>query len=61
MLNQPEYDMYFIAFSGEDANLRGSEWYAEHPVAPLNQIKYLINLDMIADNNPVQLEKLNLH
>ncbi len=46
--------MYFIAFSGEDANLRGSEWYAEHPVAPLNQIKYLINLDMIADNNPVQ-------
>ena len=52
--NQPEYDMYFIAFSGEDANLRGSEWYAEHPLAPLSQIKYLFNLDMIADNNPVQ-------
>lgn len=52
--NTPEYDMYFIAFSGEDANLRGSEWYAEHPVVPLSQIKYLINLDMIADNNPVQ-------
>ena len=50
--NKPEYDMYFIAFSGEDANLRGSEWYAEHPLAPLKQIKYLINLDMIADNNP---------
>jgi hypothetical protein len=52
--NRPEYDMYFIAFSGEDANLRGSEWYVEHPLAPLNQIKYLINLDMIADNNPEQ-------
>ena len=52
--NKPEYDMYFIAFSGEDANLRGSEWYAEHPLAPLSQIKYLVNLDMIADNNPVQ-------
>ena len=51
--NTPEYDMYFIAFSGEDANLRGSEWYAEHPVVPLSQIKYLINLDMIADNNPM--------
>ena len=50
----PEYDMYFIAFSGEDANLRGSEWYAEHPVAPLSEIKYLFNLDMIADNNPNQ-------
>ena len=52
--NQPEYDMYFIAFSGEDANLRGSEWYANNPIAPLSQIKYLINLDMIGDNNPVQ-------
>ena len=52
--NQPEYDMYFIAFSGEDANLRGSEWYAEHPMAPLQQIKYLFNLDMIGDNSPVQ-------
>ena len=48
----PDYDIYFIAFSGEDANLRGSEWYAEHPIAPLQQIKYLINLDMIGDNNP---------
>ena len=50
----PEYDMYFITFSGEDANLRGSEWYAEHPLVPLSEIKYLFNLDMIADNNPNQ-------
>ena len=50
----PEYDMYFIAFSGEDANLRGSEWYAEHPIVPLEQVKYLINIDMVADNNPAQ-------
>ena len=52
--NKPEYDMYFIPFSGEDANLRGSEWYANHPTVPLKQIKYLFNLDMIADNNPEQ-------
>ena len=52
--NKPEFDMYFIAFSGEDANLRGSDWYVEHPVVPLSQIKYLFNLDMIADNNPMQ-------
>ena len=52
--NRPEYDMYFIAFSGEDANLRGSEWYVEHPTVPLEQIKYLFNIDMIGDNNPVQ-------
>jgi hypothetical protein len=52
--NRPEYDMYFIAFSGEDANLRGSEYYAWHPIVPLEQIKYLFNIDMIGDNNPVQ-------
>ena len=52
--NKPKFDMYFIAFSGEDANLRGSEWYANNSLVPLNQIKYLFNLDMIGDNNPVQ-------
>ena len=52
--HRPLYDMYFIAFSGEDANLRGSEYYALHPVVPLSQIKYLFNIDMIGDNNPVQ-------
>ncbi|MBO5759673.1 MAG: Zn-dependent exopeptidase M28 [Rikenellaceae bacterium] len=50
--NQPEYDMYFIAFSGEDAYLRGSEWYVRNPLVPLTQIKYLFNIDMIGDNNP---------
>ncbi|MBR5655000.1 MAG: DUF4910 domain-containing protein [Prevotella sp.] len=51
--NKPEYDMYFLAFSGEDANLRGSTWFVEHPIVPLQQIKYLFNIDMIGDNNPV--------
>lgn len=52
--NRPQYDMYFIAFSGEDANLRGSEFFANNPVVPLEQIKYLFNIDMIGDDNPVQ-------
>ena len=51
--NRPEYDIYFIAFSGEDAYLRGSEWYAANPTVDLKQIRYLLNLDMIGDNNPV--------
>ncbi|MBQ9185093.1 MAG: DUF4910 domain-containing protein [Bacteroidales bacterium] len=50
--NKPHYDMYFIAFSGEDANLRGSEYYAKNPLVPLSQIKFLFNIDMIGDNNP---------
>lgn len=52
--NRPPYDMYFLAFSGEDANLRGSDWYVDHPIVPLQQIKYLFNIDMIGDNSPVQ-------
>ena len=52
--HRPPHDMYFIAFSGEDANLRGSNYYVEHPIVPLSQIKYLFNIDMIGDNNPVQ-------
>ena len=52
--HRPPYDMYFLAFSGEDANLRGSEYFASHPVVPLEQIRYLFNIDMIGDNNPEQ-------
>ena len=52
--NKPEFDMYFVAFSGEDTNLRGSTYFVNNPVVPLESIKYLFNLDMIGDNNPVQ-------
>ena len=50
--HRPPFDMYFLSFSGEDANLRGSTWFVEHPVVPLAQIKYLFNIDMIGDDNP---------
>ena len=52
--NRPEYDMLFISVAGEEANLRGSTFFVEHSTVPLERIKYLINLDMIGDNNPVQ-------
>ena len=52
--HRPQYDMYFLAFSGEDANLRGSTYFVEHSTFPLEKIKYLFNIDMIGDNNPVQ-------
>ncbi len=51
--NKPQFDMYFLAFSGEDANLRGSTYFVEHPIVPLEQIKFLFNIDMIGDDNPV--------
>ena len=51
--HKPKYDIYFLSFSGEDANLRGSTWFAEHPIVPLQQIRYLFNIDMIGDDHPV--------
>ena len=50
--HRPKFDMYFLAFSGEDANLRGSTYFVEHPTFPLDRIKYLFNIDMVGDNNP---------
>lgn len=52
--DRPQYDMYFISLSGEEANLRGSNYFVEHPTMPLSSIRYLFNLDMIGDDNPVQ-------
>ena len=51
--HRPPFDLLFVAFSGEDCGLHGSTYYAEHPLVPLDKVKYLINIDMIGDNNPV--------
>lgn len=37
----------FIAFSGEEKGLLGSNYYVKHPLQPLDQINYNINLDMV--------------
>lgn len=49
--NQPKYSMLFIATAGEETGLRGAQHYVENPYFPINQIKFEINVDMIADNS----------
>ncbi len=44
---KPKYTMVFAFFSGEELGLLGSRYYTEHPILPLSQIKFLINLDMV--------------
>lgn len=44
-----KYPVAFIAFSGEEAGLLGSQYYVQHPVFPLSQIKCLINIDLMGD------------
>ncbi|RFM26323.1 M28 family metallopeptidase [Deminuibacter soli] len=36
----------FICFAGEEAGLVGSKYFSEHPLVPLKQIRFLLNLDL---------------
>ena len=45
--NPPKFSIAFIAFGAEEAGLVGSKYYVEHPLFPLNQIKFLINMDIL--------------
>ena len=48
-INKPKYSIVFIAFSGEEAGLIGSHHYVENPLTPLSDIKFLVNLDLMAN------------
>jgi aminopeptidase YwaD len=40
------YTMAFILFSGEEIGLLGSKYFTEHPLIPLKNIRFLVNLDL---------------
>lgn len=42
----PKYNTVFLAFSGEEIGLLGSKAFVEHPLTPLKQIRFLLNLDL---------------
>lgn len=43
------YTMVFMAFSGEEAGLLGSHYFVQHPMIPLERIRFLTNLDIMGD------------
>lgn len=45
----PRYSVLFLFFSGEEAGLIGSKYYTENPLKPLENIQFLINLDMVGE------------
>jgi len=47
--------LIFIAFSGEEEGLFGSNWYVNHPVFPLDKTVAMINLDMVGRLNDNKL------
>jgi hypothetical protein len=44
---KPRRTLVFIAFSGEEEGLLGSNYYVNHPVIPLTNVAAMINMDMI--------------
>lgn len=45
--NPIDANVLFIAFSGEEAGLRGSKYYVEHDVYSLDQMDFVVNLDIM--------------
>ncbi len=45
--NEPYYSFAFITLSGEEAGLHGSRHFADNPLFPLENIKLLVNFDMV--------------
>ncbi len=43
------YSILYIAFSGEEPGLLGSEYFIRHPRVPLEKIKFLTNIDIMGD------------
>ena len=43
----PARTVVFIAFSGEELGLLGSDYYVKHPLYPLTATEVMINLDMV--------------
>lgn len=44
--NKQEHDLLFIAFGAEEAGLLGSRYFVQNPLVPLENIRFLMNLDI---------------
>jgi hypothetical protein len=49
--NHPDLSLVFMAFAAEEAGLLGSSYYVMHPYFPLENIEFLINLDMVGSGS----------
>ncbi|MGQ0829154.1 MAG: M28 family metallopeptidase [Bacteroidota bacterium] len=45
--NKPKCSIAFIAFGAEEVGLIGSKYFTEHPLIPLKNIKFLLNMDIM--------------
>lgn len=48
----PERSVIFLAVTGEEIGLLGSQYYAEHPLVPMDQVIFNLNTDGAGYNDP---------
>lgn len=55
---QPKRSILFAWWNAEEAGLKGSAWWAQHPTRPIEKVTYCLNLDMIGRNpeRPMDVE-----
>jgi hypothetical protein len=41
------FNVLFMAFSGEEKGLWGSNYFCDHPTIDLSKVKYMLNMDMV--------------
>ena len=49
--NRPDISLVFVAFAGEEAGLHGSFHFVKNPVVPIDNIRFMLNLDMIGSGS----------
>lgn len=54
-----EYNYLFIAFSGEEHGLFGSSFYAKNPTINLEEVRFMINFDMVGRLNEEKTLAIN--
>jgi Zn-dependent M28 family amino/carboxypeptidase len=42
-----KYNILFVAFAGEEVGLLGSKYMVEHPIIPMNELRFMLNLDIM--------------
>jgi len=52
----PRRTILFLGFSGEESGLNGSRFYTQHPIVPIGQHDFMLNLDMIGRLSDKPLE-----
>ena len=53
--------IWFVAFTGEEVGLVGSNWFVNHPPSDLTKTKFMLNIDMVGRTQNHNLTVYGIH